>query len=118
VRETLARLNPLPGRTELQVAVGLAVPEIHAWYRCGSDPQVTESAWRNGLRTGVAPYTKQSLKRAVYGADRPSGDLIHATVEAEGKRLAGEIQRLEEDFPGGFGTMARELRSWLTPLDL
>ena len=54
----LGQLRPVPGRPQIQVAVGIAVPAIEAWYRCGLDPHVTEAAWITGLPSGPFPYTR------------------------------------------------------------
>ena len=47
----------------LEVAIGLAVPAIEAWYLCGVDGRVTEAAWVSGLNSGPMPYTRAGLKR-------------------------------------------------------
>jgi hypothetical protein len=55
------------------------------------------------------------LKWRVYGTDRPS--LPHAMNRAvqEVSRHHGDLRRLENDFPNGFGALARDLRGWKTP---
>jgi len=112
--QTLARLRPVAGRTPLKVAVGIAVPAVEAWYRCGVDSRVTESAWIHALDSRTFGYTKQSLKLDVYGTDHPS--LSHETTRAieETNRLVGEklIARLEQSFPAGFGSLLRDVQNW------
>src|SRR5262249_13223835 len=61
VTQTQRRLQSMPGRPPLQTAVGVAVPAIEAWYRCGHDPQVTEATWLRGLEARSYPYTRHSL---------------------------------------------------------
>lgn len=94
-------------------AVGLAVPAIEAWYLCGRDTSVTEAAWVKGQETGVLPYTRRELKWRVYGTERPTlpHEIKRAVQEVE--RHRGDVRRLENDFPNGFGSLARDLRSWL-----
>lgn len=112
VDTALTELRPVPGRSQIKVAVGIAVPAVEAWYRCGLDPHVTEAAWIAGFPPGRFPYTTRSLKEDVYGTSRPSLDLEtrHATEEA--RRLVQDLQLLEQCFPTGFGALARDVRSW------
>lgn len=59
-------------RRPLRIAVGLAVPAIEAWYRCGIDPHATEAAWDRDLQSGVRPRHRiQTLKQTVYETERP-----------------------------------------------
>src|SRR5260370_3582266 len=37
-----SNLSTVPNRPKLKIAIGIAVPAIEAWYRCGLDPHVTE----------------------------------------------------------------------------
>jgi hypothetical protein len=106
-------LSAVPGRPSLKTAVGVAVPAIDAWYRCGIDLQVTEANWQRGLKSRKDPYTKAQLKAAVYGAARPALGVLRARALAEARRLAADLERLEEDFPIGFGSFARDVRGWL-----
>lgn len=108
-------LRPVAGRAAIRTAIGLAVPAIEAWYRCGADPRVTEAAWIMALQSGQYPYTKISLKRAVYSSERYS--LEHETKRAteESRRLVQDLELLERMFPGGFGALARDVRTWEAP---
>jgi len=111
-RRTVKNLPPAQGRNRVLRAVGLAVPAIEAWYLCGRDTTVTEAAWTAGQERGVAPYTRRELKWRVYGTERPT--LPHEIKRAvqEVTRHHGDLRRLENDFPQGFGSLARDLRSW------
>jgi hypothetical protein len=111
-RKTQKRFPRHQGRDRVLRAVGLAVPAIEAWYLCGLDPQVSELAWLKGQTGGIAPYTRRELKWRVYGTDRPGlvFEIQQALVSV--RRHRGDLRRLEADFPGGFGSMARELRQW------
>jgi hypothetical protein len=111
-RRTLKNLPPAHGRDRVLRAVGLAVPAIEAWYLCGRDTSVTEAAWVAGQRTGRLPYTRRELKWRIYGTERPP--LPHEIKRAvqEVTRHQGDVRRLENDFPQGFGSLARDLRSW------
>ncbi|MDD3179675.1 MAG: hypothetical protein PHQ04_04910 [Opitutaceae bacterium] len=111
-RRTQKNLPPAHGRDRVLRGVGLAVPAIEAWYLCGRDAAVTEAAWQGGQESGRPPYTRRELKWRVYGTDRPS--LPHETMRAlqEVRRHQGDVRRLENDFPHGFGALARDLRAW------
>ena len=110
IDSVLAQLRPVPGRPQIKIAVGIAVPAVEAWYRCGLDPHVTEAAWIAGLPS--APYTRTSLKEDVYGTSRPSLELETRRATKEARRLAQDLQLLEQCFPTGFGALARDVRNW------
>lgn len=112
VRESLQRSPPLSGKRGLLLAVGVAVPAIEAWLLCGTASDVSESAWLTALGRPSLPYTKAALKQRTYGTDRP--DLRHETEKAveHARRVAGNLALLEERFPIGFGSLARDVRAW------
>ena len=113
VAMALRRLHNRPVGAALQIAVGLAIPAIEAWFLCGVDHQVSEASWINARRQNTIPYSRPDLKRRLYGTDRPSLDQETAAMVREANRLAaGQIQLLEQNFPLGFGLLATELRSW------
>jgi hypothetical protein len=114
-RRTTKNLPPARGRTRVLRAIGVCVPAIEAWLLCGRDTSITEQAWIDGQASGVLPYTRRDLKWRVYGTERPS--LQHETTRAvqEVTRHRGDLRRLENDFPNGFGALARDLRSWAQP---
>jgi hypothetical protein len=118
VREIIERarnqLKPLPNRTQVKVAIGLALPAIEAWYLVGKDHQVGESAWRAALAGGNLPFTRKQLKQKVYGTDRPSLELETNRALEEARRIIQNIKAIETAFPVGFGLMAAEIRSWQT----
>lgn len=107
-----SRLKPAAGRQPLKLAVGLAVPCLEAWLRCGKDRRVTEAAWRLALSTNQFPYDARSLKTDVYGTHRPSIQIETACMTQEARRLAAMVDELERWFPDGFGTLARAIRNW------
>lgn len=111
-RRTVRNLPPARGRERVLRAVGLAVPAIEAWLLCGRDTSVTEAAWMEGQGSGRPPYTRAQLKWKVYGTERPS--LPHQIKRAvqEVSRHRGDVRRLENDFPNGFGALTRDLRAW------
>lgn len=111
-RRTVRNLPPVRGRERVLRAVGLAVPAIEAWLLCGRDTSVTEAAWVQGQGSGRPPYTRAQLKWKVYGTERPS--LPHEIKRAvqEVSRHRGDVRRLENDFPNGFGALTRDLRIW------
>ena len=103
--------RPVPGL--LKVAVGLAVPSIEAWYRVGVDGTVTEAAWVQA-HTGLTfrlPYTKNSLKQAVYGTDKPPIGLSVTRAVEEATRLTTQLPDLSTAFPG-FRALSDELGRW------
>ncbi|MBA3439330.1 MAG: hypothetical protein H0T92_05620 [Pyrinomonadaceae bacterium] len=110
-----SRLRAVPGRSVIKTAVGLAVPAIEAWYRCGLDPHVSEATWIRKLQYGEAGiYTRKSLKNDVYGNDRPSSPIKTLYANQSASRLVRDLTLLEQLFPNGFGPFARDLRSWLS----
>lgn len=113
-RRVFKNLPPAHGRTRVLRAVGLAVPAIEAWYLCGRDTSVTEAAWMAGQESGRLPYTRRELKWRVYGTERPPLPLEILRAVQEASRHQGDLRRLENDFPHGFGSLARDLRSWRT----
>lgn len=111
-RRTLKHLPPARGRKRLHTAVGLAVPAIEAWLLCGKEEGVTEDAWLRGQESGTLPYTRRELKQLTYGTVHPRiPEEIRASFEGIG-RHHGDMRRLENDFPRGFGSLAADLRGW------
>lgn len=111
-RRTMKNLPPARGRSGPLRAIGLAVPAIEAWLLCGRDASVTEDAWMAGLASGSVPYTRRDLKARVYGTTRPTLPLQTRVALEELARHRGDIRRLENDFPNGFGSLVRDLREW------
>lgn len=112
IAEVKASLNPMAGREMLKTAVGLAVPSIEAWFQCMSDTHVNEVTWENKLRGVRINYTKESLKLAAYGSDRAPMRHKIDIARQSAARLVVDLDMFEALFPGGFGSFARELRSW------
>ena len=111
-RRTVRHLPPAQGRARVLRAVGTPVPAIEAWLLCGRDTSITEAAWTAGQASGRAPYTRAELKWRVYGTERPALPFEMKRAVQEVSRHAGDVRRLENDFPQGFGSLARDLRSW------
>jgi len=107
------QLSPKTGRAQLKIAVGVAAPAIEAWLLCKSHPHICETAWEKGLNDKREPYSKLELKRKLYGClevfplELTTQKMIEA---AEG--LKNDLSVLERNFPNGFGSLAKELRSW------
>ena len=99
-------------RPMLKTAIGLAVPAVEAWYRCGEDPHVTEATWIQQMNSKRFSYDRKRLKRDVYGTDRPSIEQETRLAIQAATRLAGNIVLLEQAFPHGFGPLVTDVRSW------
>ena len=108
----LTRVRAVPNRASVKTAMGLAVPTIEAWYRCGLDPHVNEATWVRSLRGERIIYDKRSLKIAVYGTHQPSLVVETETAVLAADRLADNIQLLEQLFPIGFGCLLLDICSW------
>ncbi|MGA9770261.1 MAG: hypothetical protein WBV94_14575 [Blastocatellia bacterium] len=111
VNQTLQHVSSVSGRMPLKTAIGLAVPAIEAWYRCGIDPHITEAMLIQGPEAGSRKLRNQ-LKRDVYGTDRPSLELETRRAIEEATRLIQNLDMIEHLFPNGFGTLARDVRGW------
>ena len=112
VVQVQGKLRPRSGRPPIKTALGVAVPAVEAWYRCGLDPRVSETAWILGLQSKSYPYTKLRLKEEVYGTERPLLPLETRRATEEAQRLIQNLPLLESLFPTGFGALARDVRSW------
>jgi len=109
-----SELSPRETYGPLKIALGLAVPQIEAWYLVARDRHVNEAVWIRGLSSGEFPYASSTLKQKVYGTDRPSLGLETELAREQAARIVrdGHLPRLEELFPGGFGALANDVRSW------
>lgn len=109
--QTLSQLKEVPNRPQLRTAIGLAVPALEAWYRCVTDPHAIEAAFIQRQDAGTRALRNQ-LKTDVYGTDRPGRDLSIVRATQEATRLVQILDEFERLFPDGFGTLARDVRSW------
>ena len=103
-------LRATPGRGLIKTAIGLAVPAIEAWYLSGS--KVNEATWARKQRSERISYTRRSLKRSVYGTERPTIVIEERYAIEAASRLVNDLPGVEKLFPNGFGYFAREVRSW------
>lgn len=114
VESTLPTLTPVESRLPLKVAVAVASPSVEAWYAFASTRSYTEGKWRETQRKQPdAAIEIRSLKRQVYGLDRPSLELETSRAVALCQSIAADLDLLETAFPNGFGVLAAEVRSWL-----
>jgi len=98
LRTSWLRVSPIANRVAIRTAVGVAVPAIEAWYRCGHDPHVNEARWIGKLSGEPINFSKQSLKVDVYGSEQPG---LHAETTAAvdaAHRLTNNVQRLSQFF--------------------
>jgi hypothetical protein len=111
---TKSHLRPVPGRAQFRIAAGLAVPQIEAWYLVGIDPHVNEAAWTSSQQFGTFIFRRETLKRKAYGSDRPSLEMETEMARQHAERIVrdGNLPLLEQLFPGGFGALASDLRTW------
>lgn len=109
--QTSVQLKEVPNRSRLRIAIGLAVPALEGWYRCGIDPHAIEADLIRRPDAGRRALRNQ-LKRDVYGTDRPGRELSIARATEEAKRLVQILDEFERLFPDGFGSFARDIRSW------
>jgi len=112
VQRCRQQLKNVLGRVPLKIAIGVAVPAIEAWWLCKSNPQISEAAWEQGLIEKREPYSKLELKRRLYGSDYRSLELMTRKMTEAAQVIAGDLPALERTFPEGFGSLAKELRSW------
>lgn len=109
---TQVELHKKSPRPAIKLAIGLAVPSIEAWFRCGIDPHVSEATWVQSLQGNSFPFTTKGLKRDVYGSDSPGLPLqTRHGVEAS-QRLSQQLDLLQTFFPSGFGALRRDLSEW------
>lgn len=112
IADEQAALRLRSGRALIKTAVGLAVPAMEAWYRCLQDSHVNEAAWARSLRPERISYTRKSLKKDVYGAERAPEEIMIASATEAARQLINDLTMLERLFPYGFGAFARDVRSW------
>jgi hypothetical protein len=110
-RQSTKKLPASHGRERVLRGIGVAVPAVEAWYLCGRDETVSETAWLAGQAASVAPYTRRELKARTYGTERPSLYQETEIAVREARRHARDLRRLEHDFPG-FASLAAELKAW------
>lgn len=109
---SLGRVSPVSGRVAMKRALGVAVPSIEAWYRCGIDSRVNEPAWSRKLLGHNVNYDRRSLKSDAYGSHQPSLLMETKLAVESAKRLASNLEELERLFPVGFGSLLRDLHGW------
>ena len=112
IARRLNRLSPVANRNPMQTAIGLAVPAIEAWYRCGLDPHVMEVTWIRKLLGENIIYDRKSLKRDVYNSEQPSLATKMTSAVDAATRLSNNLDTLEQLFPSGFGCFVCDVRSW------
>lgn len=112
IQSTSRGLSPVATRLGLKTAAGVAIPAIEAWYQCGIDLHVNEARWIGKLSGEKINFTKESLKIAVYGSNQPPLHTETSAAIAAAKRLADNLNQLEQLFPNGFGCLMADIRGW------
>jgi hypothetical protein len=109
IGRTRRRLTPSSNR-ELRIAVAVAVPAVEAWllpgHRFGSEAAVRVAAERTTISS-----IKHALKRDAYGTDRVTRALEERAAQLA-EIAATRVAVLEQSFPSGFGSFARDVRAW------
>lgn len=112
ITTSIRRIRPKPGRT-LRYAVGSPVPAIEAWCLSGTKVHVTEAAWLRFQQTNQRPgFDRRSLKRDLYGTERPDRELETRMMSEAMRRVVSDLPGLEQRFPNGFGALLRAVRDW------
>jgi hypothetical protein len=114
VDDTCKSLKPIPARPMLKVAIGIAVPAIEAWYRCGVDLDARESNWQADELRQRSYSIKVDLKKRAYGTAR-TFEQQRKIAASEARRLSEDLETLESRFPMGFGMLAKSIRDWKQP---
>lgn len=114
VKNALANLSEVSGKEKLKVAVSIPVPAIEAWYLVGINPHVSEVTWIRKQNGEKITYDRKRLKEEVYGTNRPSLKIETERAIEETTRIVKNelLEKLEEDFPQGFGSLADEISNW------
>lgn len=112
ILRTVSMLSAVPNRASLKTAVGVAVPAIEAWYRCGLDGHVNEARWIGHLSGEKINFDKQSLKVDVYGSNQPSLEVETTAAVLAATRLASNLDQLQKLFPNGFSCFVSDIRGW------
>jgi len=112
VDQITASLGTVPGRARLRVAIGVASPALEAWLLCHRVQEISEAAWEKGLRDRREPYSKLELKKRLYGTERPDLRLETEKMVEAARELRAQINLVEQRFPIGFGSLAKQLREW------
>jgi hypothetical protein len=111
IAKLTSEVSPGNDRTILRSAIGLAVPAIEGWYRCGLDVHCTESRFARESREKLR-ILRQELKVDVYSTKMPPIRIMRERAIESANRLAKDLPALERNFPIGFGTLAMNLRRW------
>jgi hypothetical protein len=106
----VSHLRPIPARQPLRLTFGLAVPTIEAWLLCDRQPHLSEVTWKQILASQSRRYSKQSLKRDLYGTARPTLQEETNAMVQRAAELALNLPLLESRFPGGFQPLVCALR--------
>jgi hypothetical protein len=101
--------DPIIRTAPLKFAIGLAVPSIEAWYRCGVDNHCTELHFRREAK-GTLRQERRRLKSETYGAVQAPEPLMMAKMREHLREP--DVARLALHFPNGFGSLKRALEHW------
>lgn len=104
-------LRPRATGTSVRTAIGLAVPQIEAWYLFGVEPKATEANWL-ALDPGAQHKYKNSLKLSAYGVDRAPIALMKSKAIEHATRLVADLASLEAFFQNGFRPFSATIRTW------
>lgn len=109
-------ITPVPHRSKLNTAVGIAYPFIEAWFCCGRLPGVGENNWKRSLKNPSGLREKKlEIKRQLYNTDHHSLSLKTQVAITESTRLSQDIDQMKRLFPVGFGSLVDDVSNWVDP---
>ncbi len=112
-RSLIETLPARSGQPQLKVAVGIATPAIEAWLLSGLDANCTEAWFREEQARGrLSRQTRRNLKIQKYGSLEAGADIkLQRTLE-NARRIADDLDGLEQRFQFGFGHLRNDLAQW------
>ena len=120
LRDIAARCQPQgrADRPSLQIVVGIAFPCIEAWWLAPQFADVSEKSWGERNSPGVARYSKQELKRRLYGQEFPGIPHATARMQAGAGKTAAALADTKDRFPLGFGSLIAGLENFRVAANL
>ena len=112
IAETKKKLKPIQGRPRVNVAVGIAIPALEAWWLCGTNPHYAEAPAIRRVATESLLHMRKELKLKLYGTIRPTLEIEMMRMCEAARRVTDDLEELERAFPIGIGLLRQQLRLW------